>query len=384
MSGGELEEDYLSDKFLVDAGSSSSAPKTYAQIRKEAERKAKLKNEQNRLKSRRQRELESREEGLSKSLFERAKEEEASGIVSSGSKALSIMMKMGFTPGQSLGKAEEPKPVPPAPSEPSEPDDGPATSTSAQPASTEKGKSAIGHTTEPIPLSEWGGKKGIGLGKRARSPTSAERVAKMAKMAKVTEEASHRDYRDRARQEYEERRAEGKLGAMTRCLPRYLIFVGAYPELPFYIGPAQRTCVTLDEQAGKSFHVLWLNPNNPDTFPPGLLDALTLRDVPNLPHEQQGEPVQVRLRRQMKADALQPLEVSEGTTLKEAISLEIFSSEVVDEAIQFLRLQAQDRLHLVLSYLRDNYAYCFWCGIQYDDQEAMENQCPGPDEESHD
>lgn len=71
------------------------------------------------------------------------------------------------------------------------------------------------------------GKKGIGLGKRPRapSPTSAERVAKMAKMAEAT---SHESYRDRARQEYEERRDDGRLF------------------------PAQRTCVTLDEKAGKS------------------------------------------------------------------------------------------------------------------------------------
>lgn len=57
------------------------------------------------------------------------------------------------------------------------------------------------------------GKKGIGLGKRARSPTISERVAKMAKMA---EDTSHRDYRDRTRQEYEDRRAEGKLSKLSR------------------------------------------------------------------------------------------------------------------------------------------------------------------------
>lgn len=74
------------------------------------------------------------------------------------------------------------------------------------------------------------GKKGIGLGKRARSPTSAERVAKMAKMA---EETTHRTFRSRAREEYEERRAEGRLV------------------------PAQRTCATLDEKAGKSVRPSW-------------------------------------------------------------------------------------------------------------------------------
>jgi hypothetical protein len=39
-------------------------------------------------------------------LFERDQEEKEMGI-SSGNKALSIMMKMGFTPGQALGKQNE-------------------------------------------------------------------------------------------------------------------------------------------------------------------------------------------------------------------------------------------------------------------------------------
>ena len=67
------------------------------------------------------------------------------------------------------------------------------------------------------------GKTGIGLRKRATSPTAGERLAKMAKMA---EDRTHGSFRDRARQEYEERRATGRLH------------------------PAQRTCSTLDEKAG--------------------------------------------------------------------------------------------------------------------------------------
>ena len=69
------------------------------------------------------------------------------------------------------------------------------------------------------------GKKGIGLGKRPRaaSPNASERLAKMARMA---EERTHASFRDRARQEYEERRAWGRLH------------------------PAQRTCATLDEKMG--------------------------------------------------------------------------------------------------------------------------------------
>ena len=97
------EDDYLSNKFLPDENAIPSKHTTYSQLRKAAQKKAQLKNEQNKIKSRRQREIESREEGLNKSLFERAKEEEQAGMSSSGNKALSIMMKMGFKPGQALG-----------------------------------------------------------------------------------------------------------------------------------------------------------------------------------------------------------------------------------------------------------------------------------------
>lgn len=53
-------------------------------------------------------------------------------------------------------------------------------------------------------------------------------------MAKMVEDRDHTDFRDRARQQYEERRAEGRLG------------------------PAQRTCVTLDEKAGREVRPLLL------------------------------------------------------------------------------------------------------------------------------
>jgi hypothetical protein len=230
------EDDYLSDKFLINADAQSNVPKTYAQLRKERQKEAKLKNERNKLKSRRQLELESREEGLSKSLFERAKEEEESGI-GRKSKALNIMMKMGFKPGQALGST-------------SQSDAEPTQEEQQVSAAVEIGKAKLHHKIEPLPINEeWTGafcyhafspylktllspgKKGIGLGKRASSPTSVERVVKMAKML---ETSRHDTFRDRSRQEYEERRAEGRLHA------------------------AQRTCITLDEKAGKSVRFVGL------------------------------------------------------------------------------------------------------------------------------
>ncbi|KAF7301424.1 G-patch domain-containing protein [Mycena indigotica] len=349
------EDDYLAnlDKFLVEP-STSSGPKSYSQLRKEAEKKSRAKNEQNRVKGRRQREAESREEGLNKSLFTRAKEDEDAGL-SSGNKALSIMMKMGFKPGQTLGNPDDNQ-TDAQPERPASPVDQPDTETRHNKA-------------DPLPINEWAGKRGIGLGvKRARSPSFAERVAKMAKMA---DDTRNRDFRDRARQEYEERRAEGRLV------------------------PAQRTCVSLDEKAGKVFNALWVNPREPDTFPPGLFEALSLYTTT---FEVSSETKQgsdsnktdridaARLRRQMAADALQPLgELTDDGNSAPTLAIEQeFPSEVLEETSHFLRLQASDRLEMVLSYLRDNYYYCFWCGTRYENAEDLGNQCPGESEDAHD
>ncbi|KAJ7179295.1 hypothetical protein C8R46DRAFT_941848 [Mycena filopes] len=360
----DAEDDYLADidKFLVEP-KTSSAPKTYSQIRKEAAKQGQLKNEQNKTKSRRQREIESRTEGLSKSLFERAKEEEDAGLVS-GNKALSIMLRMGFKPGQALGKTDDEEPLQPPDDahDNTPPDEAVAGPSNSDPSANPK---RLQHKVEPLPINEWTGKRGIGLGmKRPRSPTSAERVAKMAKMADDTD---HRDFRDRAKQEYEERRAEGRLA------------------------PAQRTCASLDEKAGKSFNVLWLNPRDLDSFPPGLMDALTPLEIRPPPSTRERDrdrdqsiSIEARLRRQMAADTLQPLSALDDDVNSIAVAPPEFSSEILEETAHFLRLRAPDQLQLVLSYLRDNYSYCFWCGTQYDSSEEMESQCPGEDEDSHD
>ncbi|KAK0231100.1 hypothetical protein IW262DRAFT_1445328 [Armillaria fumosa] len=338
------EDDYLSDKFLA-AGTSSTRPQTYSSLRKEAQKKSLLKNEQHRQKSRYQREVESREEGLSKSLFTRAKEEQEAGIATDN-KAMSIMMKMGFKPGQSLGKTDD-------------------ESADAAPSIdiTSSSKKSGGHKVEPLPLNEWEGRKGIGTRKRGLSPTSAERMAKMAKMAETVKQSN---FRDRAMQEYAERRAEGRLLS------------------------AQRTCSNFDEKADIKaylfpFNILCLNPNNLESFPHGLMDALELHTTLSLPMASKHNiaSVETRLRQQMQSDALQPFDDVTDQDQKAVAADPEFSPETLEESAQYLRLQAQDRLELILAYLRDRYLYCFWCGTQYHSHDEMSNECPGPDEDDH-
>ncbi|KAF9263577.1 hypothetical protein L218DRAFT_927305 [Marasmius fiardii PR-910] len=383
------EDDYLSDKFLVESTAQPSRPTTYTQIRKNAHKRAELKNEQNRKKSQR----EVREEALNKSLFERAKEEEPS---SGGNKALTMMMKMGFKPGQSLGKVDDEEDslqvqnqeaclhearrskseVEPSAEDISEPQTRISydlvSPLKTMATATAQKEANSGHRTEPIPLHEWSGRQGIGTSKklkRGAPSTSEERVAKMAKMEEDAVNAQD-DFRARTRMEYLERRAEGRLG------------------------PAQRTCVTLDEKAGKKFNVLWLNPGNPDSFPPVLIRSLDTRSSFNSGQtsstraQNDSDPIR-RLQKEMGSDSLSSVSHDYDNPLGELNQTETtidseFSQNVLDEASQFLRLQARDRLELVLTYLRDEYAYCFWCGTEYEDDEEMEEKCPGVDEDSHD
>ena len=161
------EGDYLSDKFLaqLEAASKPRQPKSYTEKRKQVLKQSQLLNEQNRKKSRKQMELEAREEGLQTSLIQKAQDEARES--GKQNKALAIMMKMGFKPGQGLGESHEESPSPSSigrnprsarTTEGSdiyeEPDAEAETSTS----SSEPRPLAYKHRAEPLPIREWSGK----------------------------------------------------------------------------------------------------------------------------------------------------------------------------------------------------------------------------------
>ena len=113
------------------------------------------------------------------------------------------------------------------------------------------------------------------------------------------------------------------------------------------------------------FNVLWLNPQNENTFPPGLIDALTLHSdllLGVIKPLRQGDPTfpagpdgrvtseAQRLRLQMQADALQPLlnvdeddDDGSAKARSSAVSgVDHYTPEILEEATQFLRLQVCD------------------------------------------
>jgi hypothetical protein len=158
------EDDYLSDKFLAQAAAASSSVKTYTERRKEEQRRAAIRNEQNKRKSRRELEQESRQEGLSRSLFEREKDDgdgDGDGDAEDGaapkSKALAMMMKMGFKPGQALGQPDSPLPPASDSSEAAVHQEAAPDGSSTGEKAEETSKPSTQHRTVPLPLNEWTG-----------------------------------------------------------------------------------------------------------------------------------------------------------------------------------------------------------------------------------
>ncbi|KAL5508361.1 hypothetical protein ACEPAH_5980 [Sanghuangporus vaninii] len=370
------EDDYLSEKFLLGStAESSNKPLTYAERRKQAQRQSEKKNVQNRAKSRREREAEAREQGLRQSLFERAQAEKQE--TGAENKAVKMMLRMGFKPGESLGRTdgiEQTTPGSSATLVPAQQVTGSSTNVISDIAPEGQSKQGLGlkHRTAPLAVDMWSGKKGVGLGKRAPSPGALERASKAAR---IDEDRKRETYRSHTREAFEERRVLGRLSA------------------------ASRTLLDLDEKAGIQFNILSLNPQEPETIPSELLEALSTAFADDPPttvvnmgaHDSERE----RLRKQMEMDALQPLQTlsPEGDSDSDKTA-EIpkentpnpwpLSDETIDEAREFLRLNAQDRLKRVLQYLREKYFYCFWCGTQYSDKADLDGNCPGEDEEAHD
>lgn len=100
--------------------------------------------------------------------------------------------------------------------------------------------------------------------------------------------------------------------------------------------------------------MLWLNPSNYNTFPPGLIEALAHHSSGVVFNEDAEDSIQTRLRKQMQADALQPVKNDDLGDEEESLSTipakekssvptenQEFLLDTLEEATQFLRLQVR-------------------------------------------
>lgn len=47
-------------------------------------------------------------------------------------------------------------------------------------------------------------------------------------------------------------------------------------------------------------------------------------------------------------------------------------------------IEPEEQLAFILDYLRAKYLYCLWCGIKYDSEEDINENCPGTEKDDHD
>ncbi|CDS07217.1 hypothetical protein LRAMOSA09740 [Lichtheimia ramosa] len=55
-----------------------------------------------------------------------------------------------------------------------------------------------------------------------------------------------------------------------------------------------------------------------------------------------------------------------------------------EEEMEVLKaLPLEERLERLVTYLRNEHNYCFWCAVKYNDQQDLDENCPGLEEDDH-
>jgi len=159
----DSEDDFMSDKFLVDAPT-TSGPSTYSDRRNISTLKSMRKGQANNQLSHKQQEEKNRREGLSTSLFDTAKKDE-SRDGGGGTKAMEFMKKMGWNVGEGLGRKRSESPPPAKRQRQGEVQD---EGDDEEDEAPRGGLGSRGRTrVEPLRISLWSGRKGLS----ARDPS---------------------------------------------------------------------------------------------------------------------------------------------------------------------------------------------------------------------
>ncbi|GIJ90768.1 hypothetical protein Asppvi_009731 [Aspergillus pseudoviridinutans] len=343
-------------------------------------------------KLRKQREAEARAKVPSKA--ERAAEEAArrdaalsKSTLDPSNKGFQMMAKLGFKPGQTLGKPQ----TPPGDSKPSHGE--------SQPLHDDKEERV---RSEPLNLVLKEGRGGIGLDseKKRKFREEAEEALK-----KVKQEEG--DYRDRVRQERETRRTEAQVYAAQKVAER----LDAEAETEAAGGVAETGEASQTEKEDKFL-------DKEQSGDEGSAEDLADESRAARPKVRVKPTSQINVlyrglvrEREEKERALQmrhALQTSLPSSFfpnprlpgyndptlepddKEAIGSRQDTSTILEQELEeedpeldeFNALDPSERLARLVVYLRERHRYCFWCKYRYETDE-MEG-CPGLTEEDHD
>lgn len=319
----------------------------------------------------------------------------AKSTLDPSNKGFQMMAKLGFKPGESLGKR-----APPDPST--------ATATESDPSATHHRAAA---RSEPLNLIFKEDRGGIGLDseKKRKIREEAEEATK-----KIKREEG--DYRDRVREERETRRAEAHVRAAQKVAER----LDAETETAEADSDARgegesREGDTLKLQA-KAGDVIESDEDDiPDRTPSQ--DESRKTDPTK---KKQYKPtaqlnvlyrglVREREERERSIQARHALQTSLPSSFfpraklpgytdadldgydQQALGTREPYSAIVEQELEeedpeldaFNALEPAERLRKLVVYLRETYRYCFWCKHRYETDEELEG-CPGLTEEDHD
>ncbi|KAJ5341956.1 hypothetical protein N7541_011080 [Penicillium brevicompactum] len=305
-------------------------------------------------KRREQREAEARGRTLSKS--ERAAQEAArrdealaTSTLNPASKGFQMMAKLGFKPGEALGKRN------------------------ASDSENDSSKSRA----EPLNLIFKENRGGIGLDseKKRKIREEAEEASKKIKHEEGT-------YRDRVREERETKRTEAQVRAAQKVAERLDAGEGSDQTKAEDDSKSKE-----DEPKVKSKPVKLTSQIN--VLYRGLVREREKHDS----DRQARHAMQTSLPSSFFPRAKLPeyddptLERDDKKALgqvdHQTSALEIELDDEDEELDAFNALAPSERLHKLVMYLREEHRYCFWCKHAYETEEELEG-CPGLTEEDHD
>ncbi|GAA5865823.1 hypothetical protein JCM1840_006263 [Sporobolomyces johnsonii] len=354
----DSEPDFDDPRFLIDVPV-PTADLSYAERRK---RKLIQAEDKGRTKSRKQREEDAREEGLSTNLIARDTEH------GEESRGLRMMKAMGFNPGEALGRkpleADETTPdgsAPPSAAGPSRgglgfakasfaPADKSAPSSST--ATPEPAASTAKPRTEPIKFEMRAGRTGLGV----PQPQARPRRFPSALIPDATPLPDLSDFLARVRASMDEKRAFGLLRSL------------------------RRTCEELDRRAGVEDSAMW---KDPDERARDERRERLRKTFERIDREVESDEEKDREEKDERRRGELAYERGYTDTVVEVEEDEEKSKEEMDEEEEWFSMDVRTRLGLTLSYLRTTYNYCFWCGCQYNDAEDLKENCPGTEEDDH-
>ncbi|OOQ84608.1 putative G-patch domain protein [Penicillium brasilianum] len=361
-------------------------------------------------KRREQREAEAR--GRVPSKAERAAQEAArrdealaKSTLDPSNKGFQMMAKLGFRPGESLGKRDPPGPATASTT----------TTTESDPSSTHRPVSA---RAEPLNLIFKEGRGGIGLDSEKKRKIREE-AAEATKKIKQDEG----DYRDRVREERESRRAEAHVRAAQKVAERLDAEAEneAQSTSPAGAGeqsePQSRENDTSESQtrsnAGDDSH-------SDDDDIPGRTNSQDESRKAGATRRKHYKPtaqlnvlyrglVREREERERSIQARHALQTSLPSSFfpraklpgytdvtldgddQQALGTREPYTAIVEQEVEeedpeldaFNALEPAERLQRLVMYLRETYRYCFWCKYRYETDDELEG-CPGLTEEDHD